>query len=332
MNRTQIHKLPKVELHCHLDGSVPINLLKEMALEQGMDQKIMDSVRAPEDCEDLEDYLSCFDVILSVLQTEKNLVRAVYAVIEEAHKENVRYLELRFAPLLHLAKDLTPKQAIAAVSEGVVKAKEHFPIHVNILVCALRKDSEEENMQLFEAVHELKATYVVGIDVAGDEAKYPNECVEKSVRYAGENHFQITMHSGECGCARNVLTAMHLGATRIGHGVAIQNDPAVLKEVKDRNVLLEMCPTSNVQTRAVKSWADYPLRFFLDQGVPVSINTDNRTVSNTTLTDEFMLCVKHCQLTKQEMKIILLDSVQHSFATEQIKKEITKQIDIQFAQ
>ncbi|WP_225744878.1 adenosine deaminase [Marinilactibacillus sp. Marseille-P9653] len=330
MNRTLIHKLPKVELHCHLDGSVPINLLKEMALEQGMDEKIMDNVRAPEDCEDLKDYLSCFDVILSVLQTEENLKRAVYAVIEEAHKENVRYLEIRFAPLLHLAKKMTPKQAITAVSEGVAKAQEDFPIHVNILICGLRKDSEEENTQLFEAVYELKAAHVVGVDIAGDEAQYPNEYVEKSIGYAGENHFQITMHSGECGCARNVLTAMHLGATRIGHGVAIQNDLEVLKEVRDRNVLLEMCPTSNVQTRAVKSWADYPLRFFLDQGIPVSINTDNRTVSNTTLTDEFMLCVKHCQLTHQEMKKITLNSVEHSFASLDLKKKLIEQVESQY--
>ncbi|MFC6464387.1 adenosine deaminase [Marinilactibacillus sp. GCM10026970] len=330
MNRTQIHKLPKVELHCHLDGSVPVKLLKEMAREQGMDEKVMDKVSAPEDCENLKDYLSCFDVILSVLQTENNLSRAAYAVIEEAHKENVHYLELRFGPLLHLAKGLTSKQAITAVSNGVAKAMQNFSIQVTILICALRSDSEKENTQLFKDVYELKDAYVAGIDVAGDEAHYPNKYVQESVKAAGENNLQITMHSGECGCAHNVWTAMHLGATRIGHGVAIQNDLEVLKEVQERNVLLELCPTSNVQTRAVKSWEDYPLRLFLEQGIPVSINTDNRTVSSTTLTDEWILCVEHCQITIQEMKDITLNSIQHSFASDDLKEKLMEQIESQY--
>lgn len=330
MDRTVIHKLPKVELHCHLDGSVPMPLLMELAKEQGMPKETMESAIAPKDCEDLKDYLSCFDVILSVLQTEKNLERAAYAVIKEAHEENVKYLELRFGPLLHQDQGLTTKQTIQAVSRGVKKATDEFSIAVNILVCALRHFTEEENTQLFKDVRELADKRVAGIDVAGDEAHYPNECVRSSVTEAKHTGMQVTLHSGECGCSQSVLSAMHLGATRIGHGVAVKDDKEARLEVKENNVLLELCPTSNIQTHAVSGWQDYPLRQFLDEGIAVSINTDNRTVSNTTLTDEYMLIIDHCQVTYQEIKDLNLTAMAHSFADDKTKESIAREIERQF--
>ncbi|WP_208559735.1 adenosine deaminase [Marinilactibacillus kalidii] len=330
MDRARIHQLPKVELHCHLDGSVPMKFLKTLAREHGIEESIMDQAIAPADCENLKDYLDCFDVILSVLQTKESLTSATYAVVEAAAEENVQYLELRFAPLLHQQKGLTAKQVINAVSQGVIKAMQDYPIYVNILVCAMRYDTEEKNTQLYQDVFDLQADHVVGIDVAGDEEQYPNESVQKAVTSAKNKGFQITMHSGECGCAHNVVTAMHFGAKRIGHGVAIENDLDVMKEVKARNVLLELCPSSNIQTRAVKDWSVYPLRRFIDQGLAISINTDNRTVSNTTLTDEFLQCVKHCQLTEQEMGMITQTAMHHAFAAQTLKKEILKTIAVAY--
>lgn len=332
MNRADIHKLPKVELHCHLDGSVPMDVLMELAEEKGLPAGVMKKAVAPSDCKDLKDYLSCFDVILSVLQTEKNLEKATYAVIREAHEENVKYLELRFGPLLHQAEGLTTKDTIRAVSKGVERATGDFPIAVNILVCALRNYSEEENSQLFRDVHEIANESVVGIDVAGDEANYPNECVASAVTEAKAMGLQMTIHSGECGCANSVLTAMHLGASRIGHGVAVKDDPEAMQKVKENNVLLELCPTSNIQTRAVSGWDTYPLRQFLNEGVAVSINTDNRTVSNTTLTDEFLLCVNHCQVTCQEIKDLSLTAMAHSFATDEIRQTVISEIESQYEQ
>lgn len=330
MNREDVHKLPKVELHCHLDGSVPMPVLMELAEEKGLPKDIMKEAVAPKDCEDLRDYLSCFDVILSVLQTAENLEKAAYAVVKEANKENVAYMELRFGPLLHQAEGLKSKDVIQAVYRGVKKATDEFPITVNLLVCALRQYSEEENTQLFKDVYEIGEAVVAGIDIAGDEAKYPNECVTESVSEANELGMQITLHSGECGCANSVLTAMHLGAKRIGHGVAVKDDAEAIRKVKENNVLLEMCPTSNIQTRAVSGWDAYPLRRFIDAGIPVSINTDNRTVSNTTLTDEFMLCIEHWQLTYQEIRDLNLTAISHSFAHNEVKQSISSKIKEQF--
>lgn len=330
MNRKTIEKLPKVELHCHLDGSVPMDVLMQLAEDEGMDKEMMKNAIAPSDCEDLKDYLSSFEVILSVLQTENSLEKAAYAVVKEAYKENVKYLELRFGPLLHQAKGLNTKDTIKAVTKGIDKATEDFPIAVNLLICALRNHSEEENSQLFRDVYESASDLVAGIDVAGDEAHYPNECVATSVSEAKTNGFHITIHSGECGCAHNVLTAMHMGATRIGHGVAVKDDPAVIEKVKANNVLLELCPTSNIQTRAVSGWDAYPLRQFLNEGLLVSISTDNRTVSNTTLTDEFMHCVEHCGVTHQEIKEMSVAAITHSFANEKIKQKVLNEIEKQF--
>lgn len=330
MDRQTLEKLPKVELHCHLDGSVPMDVLMELAEEEGLPQEMMKKAIAPEDCEDLKDYLSSFEVILSVLQTEKSLEKAAYAVIKEANRENVKYLELRFGPLLHQAKGLTTTETIRAVRRGMKKATEEFPIVVNLLVCALRNHTEEENRELFREVYETSSNLVAGIDVAGDEAHYPNECVSTSVSEAKMNGFHITIHSGECGCAHNVLTAMHMGATRIGHGVAVKDDPAAIEKVKANNVLLELCPTSNIQTRAVSGWEDYPLRQFLNEGLQVSISTDNRTVSNTTLTDEFMHCIEHCGVTCQEIEKMSKAAMTHSFANENIKTTILTEIEKQF--
>ncbi|TVP89403.1 adenosine deaminase [Alkalibacterium sp.] len=330
MDRKTLKKLPKVELHCHLDGSVPMDVLMELAEEKGIPKDIMKNAIAPEDCEDLKDYLSCFEVILSVLQTKESLEKATYAVIREAHEENVKYLELRFGPLLHQAEGLTTEDTIKAVSRGIKKGTDDFPIAVNLLVCALRHHSEEENSQLFREVSESSAGFVAGIDVAGDEAHYPNECVASAVTEAKKNGFQMTIHSGECGCANNVLTAMHLGAKRIGHGVAVKDAPAAMQKVKANNVLLELCPTSNIQTRAVSGWDVYPLRQFLNEGVAVSISTDNRTVSNTTLTDEFMHCVNHCDVTHQEIKEMNVAAITHSFANDVTKQAVINDIEKQF--
>lgn len=327
MNREWIKSLPKIELHCHLDGSIPIETLKELAEEAGLPENWMNHAVAPAVCADLKDYLSTFDAVLPVLQSEDNLTKAAYAVARAAHQENVVYLEMRFGPLLHQREGLTTRQVIEAVCKGVEQAMAEFPIIVTLLACGLRHHSEERNTQLFEEIHNLQIELVSGIDVAGDEGNFPNECVESAVRTGVASGMQLTMHSGETGSYENVLTAIALGATRIGHGVAIQNNVGAIASVKDRDILLELCPTSNLQTGAVTGWDDYPLRTFLDQNIPISINTDNRTVSDTTLTDEFMLCAEHFQLTAHEIKALNITAMQHAFTSDEVKQSVIDKID-----
>ncbi|API88097.1 adenosine deaminase [Marinilactibacillus sp. 15R] len=327
MNREWIHALPKVELHCHLDGSIPMATLKELAEAADLPKDWMEQAVAPALCLDLKDYLSTFDAVLPVLQSEANLTKAAYAVARAAHEENVVYLEMRFGPLLHQREGLSTRQVIEAVCKGVEQAMAEFPIFVTILACALRHHSEERNTELFEEVSKLQVEQVIGIDVAGDEGNFPNSCVEKAVKTGVDSKMLLTMHSGETGSYENVLTAIAFGAKRIGHGVAIKEDPESMAIVKEKNILLELCPTSNLQTGAVTGWKDYPLRAFMNYGIPVSINTDNRTVSDTTLTDEFLICANQFDLTKQEMKDLNKTAMQHAFASDKVKQEVINKID-----
>ncbi|ACZ01669.1 adenosine deaminase [Streptobacillus moniliformis] len=324
MKREVVKRLPKVELHCHLDGSIPINTLYELAKREGIEEKRMDKVFAPQKCVNLKDYLNCFDVVLEVLQNKENLTEAAYSVVKEVFKENVRYIEIRFAPLLHTRKGLSIKEVVLAVSEGIKKAQLEVDVKVNILICALRHHKTELNNKLLDEIEKLDI--VAGFDFAGDEKNYSNSVIKETALKVKEKKLKLTLHSGECGCAQNVVEAIYLGATRIGHGVAIQDDVDVMKFVVDSNVLLEICPTSNVQTDAVKSIEEYPFRTLMENGVKCCVNTDNRTVSNTTLTDEYMLLHKYFGLTYKEMESLNINAINFSFADEGIKKDVLENI------
>lgn len=327
MKRHQVEKIPKVELHCHLDGSVPLTTLKRLAKKEGLSPNSMEEAVLREPCKSLKEYLRCFEVILQVLQTEENLISATYDTIKEIAKENVRYLELRFAPLFHLEKGLSIEQVIESVIKGTELAMLEEAIHVNILICGMRHHSEEMNLNLLDTLSKINSDRLVGFDFAGDEAAVGNEVIAPIVQAARLKGLNITLHSGECGCPHQVVEAIKIGASRIGHGVAIKDDPEALALCVEKQVLLEMCPTSNLQTRAIESIEVYPIRDFMEKGVLCSINTDNRTVSNTTLTDEYLLLNQYFKLSYQEFLSLNLNAIQAAFTSPQIKKEVSNVLE-----
>lgn len=323
MNQEIIARMPKVELHCHLDGSVSQKMLKRLAKAEGLPiDKLVETI-APKNCQSLEEYLHCFDVVLELLQTEENLKWATYDVIEQAAMENVCYLEIRFAPELHREKGLSLLEVIQAVAAGVTLGEEKFAIKVNLLVCGMRHHDLKINQAVFETASKAKTfSPVVGIDFAGDENNFPPNEFSELLDFASKQELAITFHAGECGCSQNVVESIKLGAKRIGHGVAIKDDLAAMAFCREKNVLLELCPTSNLQTKAIDSLADYPFRKFFDAGIPCCINTDNRGVSQTNLTAEYQLLTDYFQLTLLEMKQLNLTGMQHSFAGQAVKKEM----------
>lgn len=327
-----IQSLPKVELHCHLDGSVSVTTLKKLAKKEGISSELLERVHAPKKCLNLKEYLERFDIILPLLQSEENLTIAAYDLIEQASEDNVCYIEIRFAPLLHQEKGLTVEQIIRAVRRGILKAQEQFDVHANLLISALRHHPEQENIQLINSINQLNTGEVVGFDFAGDEQEISNEKIKSCVHHATNMDLKITLHSGECGCEQNVVEAIHLGAVRIGHGVAIKDHPAIMTFCAEKGTLLELCPTSNIQTNAIERWEDYPLRRFIENHVKCCINTDNRTVSQTTLTNEYCLLVKYCQLSYSEMKTLNLDAIAGSFADEKLKNRLIEQIETSYAE
>ncbi|HCS93252.1 MAG TPA: adenosine deaminase [Bavariicoccus seileri] len=326
MQRDQIKILPKVELHCHLDGSIRLETLKRLAEKDGVPVASVEAVHAPKKCLSLQDYLDSFDAVLPLLQLEENLRLASYDLIEQVALENVSYIEIRFAPLLHQRKGLTVAQIISAVCDGITAAQEKYAVKANVLVSGMRHHSQERNNELLNEIKELHNSRVVGFDFAGNEEDHGNLKLKSCIKKGLNSGLRLTLHSGECGCSHNVLEAIELGAERIGHGVAIKDDPAIMAVCRDKGTLLELCPTSNLQTNAIDSWEDYPFRLFLAQQLKCCINTDNRTVSQTSLTDEYEKLAEHFDLTYDEMKELNLNAIEGSFADEKTKKEIITQI------
>ncbi|WP_414839420.1 adenosine deaminase [Carnobacterium sp. TMP28] len=331
MEEKIVRQLPKVELHCHLDGSVPMETLKKLAEKQQFDLALLDQISAPAKCTNLVDYLKGFDIIHQLMQTYEQLEESAYATVKAAAFENVRYMELRFAPLLHIEADLTVSEVIAAISEGVRRAMEQSTIVVNLLICGMRQHSNEDNLAMLSEVMKTKEELMVGFDMAGPEPDFANDHIEPLTTYAKENKLQITLHSGECGCAHNVAQAIRLGAKRVGHGIAIQKNEATQALCLEKETIIEMCPTSNIQTNAVKDWEDYPLVDFLEKGISCCINTDNRTVSNTTLTKEYMLLAEHTGISYPTMKLLNLNGLKGAFTTPELKEQLSKVIEKEYA-
>lgn len=324
MDRKELLELPKVELHCHLDGSVSMDLLRELATQQQMDLKELEKVPAPRDCESLKEYLQGFEVILALLQTRESIQRATYDVIRQAAADHIAYTELRIAPKLHSDGGLSVSEVIEAVDAGRQLAKKDFDTQVGVLICGMKHHTEEENRELFERIlfdGSLKEM-VCGFDLAGDEAAHPTK--ESAGIFAGldMSEMPMTLHAGECGCAQNVADSILLGAKRIGHGIAIMEDQAIADLSKEEDVLFELCPTSNLQTKAIASYEDFPIQRFLSEGIKCCLNTDNRTVSQTTLTEEYYLMFAHCGLTLSQMQQMNLDGLAYSFADEATKERL----------
>ncbi|MGY3765935.1 adenosine deaminase [Vagococcus vulneris] len=327
MNINQIRELPKVELHCHLDGSVSRELLIQLAEKDSITSFDPDKISAGTSVESLKDYLDCFDMILPLLQSSENIKAAAKDVIRQAAEENVAYIEIRVAPLLHQQNGLKIDEVVKAVISGVAEAEKEYGCFANLLIIGMRHHEHAEHVRLAEYLSDNQNSTIVGFDFAGDEAAYSTEMISESIAFVTTaTGLKLTLHAGECGCYQNVIDAVKSGAKRIGHGIAIKDSEEAMTICAEEGILLEMCPTSNIQTKAIQSINEFPLRLFLEKSVPFMISTDNRTVSNTTLSDEYLLLSEAFKLTSQEMGKINRDAIMYSFADEETKKVVLEKI------
>lgn len=316
-----IEDISKVELHCHLDGSTSLGLIKQLANEQNivLDER---NLLVSESCDSLDEYLKCFDEILKVLQTKDALQRAVIDVVQQANEDNVKYIEIRFAPLLHMEQGLTITDVFDAVEAGVKVAIAKFDIKVNLLVCAMRQQDTTINEQLFDDLYHRNSDVVCGIDFAGPEAAFPPEAIHSTVQYGLDKGFNLTLHAGECGCMHNVMESIKLGAKRIGHGVAINQDETALQEVKVNDVLLEMCPKSNIQTKAIPNLKALNIPYLIKNDIPFLINTDNRTVTQTSLNAEYELLMENQMITLDQIEYINQRAVRYAFLADDEQQQL----------
>lgn len=314
-----LRRLPKAELHCHLDGSLRPATLLELARETG----IAVPVDSPDELADymhvtdartLEDYLKRFDLTIAVLQTDEALERVAYELAEDAALDGVTYLEVRNAPILNTRSGLSPGEALEATTRGFQRAERDFGIVVRSIVIALRNLAPELSLELARLAVDYRDRGVVAFDLAGAEAGNPAALHARAFAHARENDLAVTVHAGEGDGASSIRQAVHAcGADRIGHGTRLFEDESLAHYVNDRRIPIEICLTSNVQTQAVASYEEHPLRTYFDRGMVVTLNTDNRLMSATTLTDEYHFAARHLGFTWDELCHVTLDGFTSGF-------------------
>lgn len=318
---------PKIELHCHLDGSLRTKTVIELAAQAGItltDHQILDMeslLIAPEDCDSLDTYLKRFELPISIMQSADALERVAYELMEDAFKEGVTYIEIRFAPQLHIRKGLSLEAVINSVVAGIKRAESDFDMKGNVILSYLRNTEPDAFYAVIDAgLNKLKKG-VVAVDLCGGERDLFSARFSDVIGYARGLGYEVTIHAGETGIVQNIIEAIDLlGAKRIGHGVAMNGHPEVIQKVIEKGVSIECCPTSNVQTKAIQVIEDHPIHMYKALGVSVSINTDNRTVSNTTMTHELTRMSETFDWTDKDAYELYNMSVHASFASDDVKK------------
>jgi adenosine deaminase len=314
-----LRRLPKAELHCHLDGSVRPETLLELgreykrAMPRDDAEALRDYMRV-DDARSLEDYLARFDVTLSVMQTAEALERIAYELAIDAGRDGVRYLEVRYSPVLNLRGGLSLGAALEAPLRGIERAEREGGPIARIIVCGLRHMTPDVSLELAHLAVEYRRNGVVGFDLAGGELGNPAAVHAQAFSYARAHDLACTCHAGEGADASSVRDAVHVcGANRIGHATRLIEDESLTQYVNDRRIALEICLTSNVQTRAVESYQEHPLRRYYDRGMNVVLNTDNRLMSGTTLTDEYLHAARALGFTFDELCEIALNGFASAF-------------------
>lgn len=335
LTRDEIAAWPKAELHCHLDGSLRLTTLLELAEAQGsLDtlpaQNVADLeaiLKQIDDSETLEAYLAWFRYTLQVMQTEEALYRIAYELAEDNAAENVRYLEVRYGPILHMDGGLSLEAVNDAVLSGLAAAERDFGIKTNIIVCGLRDRYESASLMQAEMAAKYKGRGVVAFDLAGGEAGNPPKHHLHAFYYARNHLLNLTVHAGESWGPDSIRQALfYCGAHRIGHGITLHQDPDLLQYVVDHQIPLEICPTSNVQTHVVPSYEAHPISTYVDAGVPVTVNTDNRLFSRTTVTDELWRVHQHCGIAARDLREIALNGFRYAFLPWAEKQDLLRAV------
>ncbi|MFQ6617536.1 MAG: adenosine deaminase [Fidelibacterota bacterium] len=315
-----IRKLPKVDLHCHLDGSLRIETMIDIAEKEkiSLPSKRYDDlekmIKVGDGCRNLEDYLDRFEITLNVMQSPEALSRIAYELIEDAHTENVKYMEVRYSPILHLRRGMNLTETVDSVIKGLKSAERDFGVNTGIIICGIRNISPDISLMLAELAVAYKNRGVVAFDLAGIEENYPAKHHRESFFLILNNNINCTLHAGETYGPESIHQAIHYcGAHRIGHGTKLKEDGDLLNYVNDHRIPLEICLSSNIQTKIVKNFHSHPLKFYYEYGIRVTLNTDNRLISDTTLTKEYLLASRYLNLGLKEVKDIIINGFKSAF-------------------
>ena len=328
-----LKKLPKTDLHVHLDGSVRTETLIELAAQQKVElpatdpKKLEKAVMSGKTCKNLGEYLQGFDITLSVMQEPEALYRIAYELAEDAAKENVWYMEVRYSPILHTEKGMKLTEIVDSVLDGLRDAEKKYRIKTGVIICGMRSVNPETSLTLAKLAVAYKNQGVVAFDLAGQEESYPAKHHKEAFYLTRNNNINTTAHAGEAYGSESIHQALHYcGAHRIGHGTRLMEDGDLLNYVNDHRIPLEICLLSNVQTGAAKALETHPLRFYYDYGLRVCICTDNRLISDTTVTHEYLLAHKHLGFQLDEIKEMILDGFKSAFLPNRQKSSMLRAV------
>ncbi|EPU49090.1 TPA: adenosine deaminase [Streptococcus agalactiae] len=324
MTQVVLKELAKAELHCHLDGSLSLPAIRKLAnmadiILPSSDKELRKYVIAPAQTESLVDYLKTFEFIRPLLQTKEALRFAAYDVARQAALENVIYIEIRFAPELSMDKGLTASDTVLAVLEGLADAQKEFNIVARALVCGMRQSSHKTTKDIIKHIVDLAPKGLVGFDFAGDEFSYPTDSLVDLIQEVKRSGYPMTLHAGECGCAKHIADSLNLGIKRMGHVTALTGQRDLIKRFVEEDAVAEMCLTSNLQTKAASSIQSFPYQELYDAGGKITINTDNRTVSDTNLTKEYSLFVTYFGTKIEDFLVFNQNAVKASFTSDSEK-------------
>ncbi|HFH8977960.1 TPA: adenosine deaminase [Streptococcus agalactiae] len=324
MTQAVLKELAKAELHCHLDGSLSLPAIRKLAnmadiILPSSDKELRKYVIAPAQTESLVDYLKTFEFIRPLLQTKEALRFAAYDVARQAALENVIYIEIRFAPELSMDKGLTASDTVLAVLEGLADAQKEFNIVARALVCGMRQSSHKTTKDIIKHIVDLAPKGLVGFDFAGDEFSYPTDSLVDLIQEVKRSGYPMTLHAGECGCAKHIADSLNLGIKRMGHVTALTGQRDLIKRFVEEDAVAEMCLTSNLQTKAASSIQSFPYQELYDGGGKITINTDNRTVSDTNLTKEYSLFVTYFGTKIEDFLVFNQNAVKASFTSDSEK-------------
>ena len=316
-----IKDLPKVELHVHLDCCLSFKGLSR--IDPTISESFYKKNFIGTSCSCLKDYIRCADTALEYMQTKEQLEIVIEDLFDQLVNDNVIYAEIRFAPLLHLKKGLTSKNVVEIVSNKTKIESEKSGIEVGLILCTLRHFSVDQSLQTVKLVKDFSNKNVVGFDIAADEAGFPIDNHIKSFQFARDNNIFCTAHAGEALGADSITnTLKYLKPNRIGHGVRCIEDNSLIEKIKKENIHLEICVTSNMVTKVFNDLKDHPVDFLLNKGISLSINTDGRTISDTTLNKEYVLLNKEFNWLKNKFLEVNINAMKASFSSNEVKNKI----------
>ncbi len=325
-----IAKLPKIELHCHLDGSLRPETVWELAHEKGFKLPIQNKSDVKKffnatGRKSLSDYLTLFGYTVPLMQTRDGLKRCVTELIQDFAAETGKYIEIRYAPFLHTQERLQPEHVVEATIKGLRDGEQKTGIKARLILIAMRQESAELSLEVARLAVAYKKKGVVAFDIAGPEKGHPPEKHSKAFDYAKSNDLFVTIHAGEEDCSDYIGQALNLSTDRLGHGLHLEfATDLVQDEVKEKKIALETCPTSNLQTKSWDRYSLHPLYRYHQEGFRVTVNTDNRLMSDTTSTQELVHMQEAFELDLKILRTFTQNAARAAFLPEAERADLLK--------